>query len=81
VPEWCLLQMPLDVLVEATRAEQQTTSLLEGAARLFAGWDFGQQRREDLRRIPPELKRVLLEHTLSSADEDKRKRAQYAFGN
>ena len=80
VPEWCLLQMPLNVLLEATRGEPQTDSLREGAARLFAGWHFSKHRSRDLRRIPRELKLVLLEHALKSTDEDKLARAQRAFG-
>jgi hypothetical protein len=80
VPEWCLLEMPLDVLLEAARSEPQTGSLREGAARLFAGWHFRKQRARDLRRIPRDLKVLLLEHTLRSTDEDKLARARRAFG-
>ena len=80
VPEWCLLQMPLDVLLEAARGEPQTESLREGAARLFAGWHFRKQRARDLRRIPRDLKLHLLEHTLRSSDEGKLAWARRAFG-
>jgi hypothetical protein len=80
VPERCLLEMPLDVLLEAARSEPHTESVREGAARLFAGWYFGKQRPRDLRRIPDDLKLTLLEHSLRSPDEDKRARALAAFG-
>jgi hypothetical protein len=80
VPESCLLQLPLDVLVEAARGEPQTESLREGAARLFAGWDFGQQRPDDLQQLPADLKLILLEHALKSPDDDKCARARRAFG-
>lgn len=80
VPEWCLLQLPLDVLVETARGEPQTASLREGAARLFAGWDFGQERPDDLQQLPADLKLVLLKHALASPDDDKRARARRAFG-
>jgi hypothetical protein len=80
VPEWCLLQMPLDVLLEATRGEPQSDGLREGASRLFAGWDFGKHRSRDLGRIPRDLRLLLLEKALRSTDEDKRGRAQRAFG-
>jgi len=80
VPEWCLLQTPLNVLLDATRGEPQTDSLRAGAARLFGGWDFGKHRSRDLGRIPRDLQLRLLEHALRSTDEDNCARAQRAFG-
>ena len=79
LPAFCLLELPLDVLVAAARGEPQTASLREGAARLFAGWDFRKQRRKEARRLPADLKLVLLEHALTSPDSDKRSRAVRAF--
>jgi hypothetical protein len=79
VPEWCLLQLPLDVILDAAQTRPQTSSLREGTARLFAGLHFATQRRADLKRIPTELKRTLLEHAVASQDENKRRRAQHAF--
>ena len=81
VPEWCLLQLPLDVLVEAAEAEPQTESLLEGAVRLFVGWDFREGRRRDLERLPADLKQTFLELALASPDEGRRRNAQRAFGS
>jgi hypothetical protein len=80
VPEWCLLQLPLTVLVQAVEQESRSAEMREGAARLFAGWSFGNERGNDLTKIPPELKRELLEHALKSSDEDKRGRARRALG-
>jgi hypothetical protein len=80
VPGWCLLQLPLSVLLEGAQGEPQTDGLREGAARLFAGWDFRHHRSRDLGRIPRDLKLLLLEHSLTSTDEDKLARAQRAFG-
>ncbi len=81
VPEWCLLQLPVEVLVEAAQAKPQSVELREGAARLFAGWSFASACGSDLAKIPVDLKRVLLAHALESADEDIRARARHAFGS
>lgn len=81
VPEWCLLQMPFEALVRAAQAEPQSAELREGAARLFAGWSFGNERGSDLAKIPSDLRRELLGHALRSADEDRRDRARRAFGD
>ena len=51
----------------------------EGAARLFAGWEFNQQRPEDNRLISADLKRMLLDHSVKNADQDKVGRARKAF--
>ncbi|HEV2990052.1 MAG TPA: hypothetical protein VG759_16535, partial [Candidatus Angelobacter sp.] len=56
--------------------EQQT----EGAARLFGGWEFSNQRPQDRKLILPELRTALLEHSLKSSDQDKLARAKSAFG-
>lgn len=79
VPEWCLLQMPLEVLVRAVEKEPRSAELREGAARLFAGWDFGNEYGNDLTKIPAGLKRELLDHALESPDKDKRARARRAL--
>jgi hypothetical protein len=78
-PEWCLLQLLLEDLVEAAKREPRSEQLLEGAARLFAGWQFRCERELELARIPDDLKGVLLSHALESDDEDKRARAAAAF--
>jgi hypothetical protein len=80
MPEWCLCRMPIEVLVEAAGREPRSEETREGAARLFASWEFVRDRELELRRIPAELKRELLAHALESDDEDKRSRALSAFG-
>lgn len=62
--------------VEGSELDPQT---LEGVARLLGGWTFGQARADDLQALPEDLKRRLLEHSLKSANDDKRKRARRAF--
>jgi hypothetical protein len=79
VPESCLLRMRLDAIVEAAESPPQSEALLEGAARLLAGWEFGSERGGDLARVPANLKRRLLEHSLASPDDDKRSRARNVF--
>ena len=58
-----------------------TNEQIEGAARLFASWNFGQQRPQDRTLLPADLKRMLLEHSLKSRDGDKLGRAKRAFAN
>lgn len=79
IPETLLLDFPTDLLLSALAKQALTPQQLEGAARYFAGWEFAQKRRQDLRQIPVELRQRLLEHVLQSSDEDKVRRAQSAF--
>lgn len=76
VPEQMLLKYSTLELVAAATSRTLNEDETEGAARLFAGWDFNQSRPQDNALLPAELKRRLLEHSLKSADEDKRKRAE-----
>lgn len=79
VAEEMLLKYPTAELLVAVKDRVLTEPELEGAARLFAGWEFNQRRPEDIHLLPGDLKRTLLEHSLKSNDEDKVGRAQYAF--
>ena len=65
----------LDSLHGATLSEAET----EGAARLFGGWSFKSSRPGDRAMIPADVKRILLEHSLKSSDQDKLDRARDAF--
>ena len=78
VPEAFLLDIPLDILLVAA-GDSSDDRVTEGAARLFAGWAFGRQRRNDRAALPVEFKRRLLDHAERSAHEDKRARARAAF--
>jgi hypothetical protein len=77
VPEQMLLKYSTLELVAAASSRTLDEDETEGAARLFAGWDFNQSRPQDNALLPAELKRHLLEHSLKSTDEDKRKRAEH----
>ncbi len=77
VPEQMLLKYSTLELVAAASSRTLNEDETEGAARLFAGWDFNQSRPQDNALLPAELKRHLLEHSLKSTDEDKRKRAEH----
>jgi hypothetical protein len=79
LPEKLLLAMPMDQLLEALHAENLTEAHVEGAARLFAGWDFGKKRKRDLARLTERDKQRLLEHAMRSPDTDKQARARKAF--
>lgn len=51
----------------------------EGAARLFAGWSFSQQRPRGMNEVPDALKKMLWAHVSAMEDEDKIARARQAF--
>ena len=65
----------LDAMHGVTLSESET----EGAARLFGGWSFKSSRPGDRSTLPVDLKRILLEHSLKSTDQDKVERARDAF--
>lgn len=77
--EELLLDIPTPDLVAAAQADNLTDAQLEGAARLFGGWDFSQRRPDDRKTLPAPLKKKLLDHSLKSTDEDKLGRAKNAF--
>lgn len=79
VAEEILLEYPTAELLAAAQEQKLSETEMEGAARLFARWDFNQRRPEDNRLIPSELKRSLLEHSLKSDDKGKLDRARQAF--
>jgi len=75
-----LLAHPTRDLVAAAQAAPLSLEQTEGAARLFASWEFLRERPKDGKLIPADLRKRLLEHGAASADEDKRTRAKTAFG-
>jgi hypothetical protein len=79
LPERLLLTLPMDCLLAALDSEILTAAQLEGAARLFAGWNFGQTRKRDLDRLTAANRKRLLDHALCSTDRDKQARARKAF--
>jgi hypothetical protein len=77
--EELLLDIPTPDLIAAAQADNLTEAQLEGAARLFGGWDFSQRRPDERKTLPAALKKRLLDHSLKSKDEDKVGRARKAF--
>jgi hypothetical protein len=80
IAEKMLLEYSTAELLAAVESRELTEAQTEGVARLFGGWLFSVRRPNDLGLLPAELKARLLKHSLTSADEDKRGRAQHAFG-
>jgi hypothetical protein len=74
-----LLEYSTSELLLAVQSSPMGEEQIEGAARLFAGWDFRHTRPADNVLIPVELKRLLLNHSLKSIDQDKLERAKKAF--
>jgi len=66
-------------LIAATQSKRLSPAQTEGAARLFGGWSFAQQRPEGLRELPDALKKDLWLHTQNTNDKDKFSRARGAF--
>ena len=77
--EELLLDIPTADLIAAVETDNLTVAQLEGAARLFGGWDFSQRRPDDRKTLPAALKKKLLDHSLKSTDDDKLGRAKNAF--
>jgi hypothetical protein len=80
VPEQLLLMHSTGDLLVALDSTELSQAQLDGAARLFGGWTFGQKRPADGNKLPIPLKARLLARSLQSADKDKRDRAMHAFG-
>ena len=79
VAEELLLDIPTSDLVAAAQADNLNDAQLEGAARLFGGWDFSQRRPDDRKTLPAALKKKLLDHSLKSKNNDKLGRAKRVF--
>ena len=75
VAETALLKYRTSDLLAAIKSGSLSETQKEGAARLFASWDFNRTRPNDGKLINKKLKAMLLEHVLKSSDEDKRERA------
>lgn len=81
VVESLLMTFHLEDLLHALESADLTDAQLEGAARLFGGWEFRTKRGKELAHLPTSLKRRLFEHSMRSADTDKRSRAHAAFAS
>jgi len=80
IAEKMLLDYGTPDLLAAIAGKELSPAQAEGVARLFGGWTFSQLRPDDLKIVPPKLKAQLLKHAQASDDEDKRARANRAFG-
>lgn len=78
IPEKLLLEFPTAQLVAATEGTELTEAQMEGAARLFVGWN-ATKRENDLKALPTALKKRLLEHSLKSTDSYHQEWAKNAF--
>lgn len=79
VAQELLFDFKTDEVIGAVAGHDLSEAQLEGAARFFADWEFGQRRPKDQDRLPPDLRQRLLAHSLESDDNDKRARAKRAF--
>lgn len=66
-------------IIAATQSKRLSPAQTEGAARLFGGWSFTQQRPEGLKELPDAFKKELWLHTQNTKDKDKFSRARAAF--
>lgn len=78
-PEDLLLDYPTADILAAIQEATLTPAQTEGAARLFGGWTFSQKRPNDLKLLPRELNKALLEHVMQSKYEFNRDSAKHTF--
>lgn len=79
--EKLLLEYSTPDILAAINGITFSAQQMEGCARLFGGWSFYQSRPNDRDMLPSSLKKVLLDHSLKTSDEDKLSRAKNAFGS
>ena len=77
--EELLLEYQIVEIVSAIENNELTAQQVEGAARLFGGWDFSQKHPKGLDQVPAEIKGSLWNHVKDTKDEDKLGRATRAF--
>jgi hypothetical protein len=76
VPIFCLLRLPLPVLVEAAQREPRSAALLDGAIWFFTGWSFCTERASDRAALPRALAEDLVRHARRASDRRTRRRAK-----
>ena len=74
-----LLAEPHDALVTVSQSPDLSSTQLEGAARLFGGWDYSKKYPGGTDALPASLKQRLWERVEGTDDEDKLSRATRAF--
>jgi hypothetical protein len=76
--EELLLEYQIAEIVSVVESKL-TAAQIEGAARLFGGWDFSQKHPKGLEQVPADIKKMLWDHVKDTKDEDKLGRATHAF--
>lgn len=79
VAEKLLLEYDVADLVAAVDVAKMSPEQMEGAARIFGGWDFSQQHPDGLKQVPADMKKAFWNHVKDTNDEDKLGRAKRAF--
>ena len=77
--EELLLGYSIAEIVTAIENKELSAEQIEGAARLFGGWDFSQKHPKGLEQVPADIKRSLWNHVKDTKDTDKLGRATRAF--
>ena len=78
IPERILLKIPPATVITAVMSDEDDDRLLDGAVRLLAGFHWQRAHPAALESLP-DLRLRLLDHALSSDDDDKIRRARHAF--
>jgi hypothetical protein len=81
VAEKLLLSNDTADLVAAASSPNLTDRQVEGAARLFGGWQFNHDRPRDAANLPKALKQTLLEHVRAQGNTDNIQRAESWLGD
>ena len=79
IPEKLLKGYPTAALVRAMTSADLSESQLEGASRLFAGWQFWKGREAERDLVPSVLRQRLRAHVSASGDTDKIRRFEGAW--
>ena len=79
VAEAMLFEYDTSEIVAAMDVARMPPAELEGAARLFSGWNFSQVRPGDLELVPEQIKAALFAHVKDTNDDDKYRWALKAF--
>jgi hypothetical protein len=80
IPEQLLLALDTRELLGALEERAPTPEEADGAARLFAGWEFQKARHAEIETFPPQLRTLLLEADSRTTDADRLARSKAAFG-
>lgn len=79
MPDELLLRFPTSKIISVIQSTSMSAAQMEGAARFFGGWDFTHTRPNDLKLLPVDLKKKLLDQALKSKIEYNVERARNAF--